>query len=319
MLEQQRPNRHSEPVHIEPNADAPVVLGVAGGSGSGKTTLARLLVEALAPCPLIDHDSYYHDQADRSMAERERVNYDHPDALDNELLCRHLEAFRARRGFEKPCYDFATHTRAAPGTPIAAASLAVVEGILVLAHAGVRALMDLRIFVETPEAERRRRRLERDVVERERVAEHVEWQFDHHVQPMHARHVEPSAAHANLTVSGLAPPRENLQRVFDALTPWSRRLDRDRSGIGTRLFAAPGQRPELPDPVAALVADAPSIRLGDPAPPGAPTSLRLIESPTLSQHWPALDRAAGPELQRRISVATRQDGRAVAGWIYLRR
>lgn len=306
------------------DAAHPLVLGVAGGSGSGKTTLAKVLVEALSPCPLIDHDSYYRDQADRSMAEREQVNYDHPDALDNDLLCDHLAAFRAGQLFEKPRYEFATHSRAEPGTPVEPAPLAVVEGILVLAHPGVRARMDLRIFVDTPEAVRRHRRLDRDVRERGRDPAHVEWQFDHHVQPMHARHVQPSAAHADLVVSGEDPARANAQRVLDALAPWGARLDpRQPVGVGTRLCTAPEGplfrrlAPHLPPSIERPPAPVRDLRLG--APRGPARTEVLIESSCLAARWPDLDRAAGPDLVRRLALAEREDGRAVAAWTYVAR
>jgi len=315
---------------------ARLVLGIAGGSGSGKTTLSRSLVEVLAPCPLIDHDSYYREQSDTPLAVREKVNYDHPSTLDNDLLCAHLDAFRRGEGFEKPRYDFPTHSRATPGEPIAPGHLAIVEGILVLAHAGVRARLDFSIFVATPERERRARRLARDVAERGREPQHVEWQFANHVQPMHARHVEPSAQHADLQLSGLSAPRANLERVLDALVAHRAALSACGRGTGGRLLSygtlVPGaenhgQVADLGGSWETVFVRGHRSEVGfgtgrrypgfAPDPDGPRCAMQLLRSPALPAAWARLDAFEGAAYERRLALAEDSSGAATAAWIYV--
>lgn len=144
------------------------IIGVAGGSGSGKSTVARTIIEAMLPgsCAIIDHDSYYRDFSHLNFEERAALNFDHPDALETSLLASHLDELRAGRSFEKPVYDFRTHTRTPVTSTVAPARTVVVEGILVLASSELRARFDLMIFVETDADIRLMRRMRRDMVER---------------------------------------------------------------------------------------------------------------------------------------------------------
>ncbi len=178
------------------------VLGIAGGSGSGKTTVAERLVAGLAqhPVELIDHDAYYRDRSGLSDAERLRINYDHPDAIETELLVAHLAELRAGRAVEIPQYDFRHHVRRAETRRIAPAPVVIVEGILVLADERLRAHMDLKIFVDTDADIRLMRRLERDIEQRGRTFAQVREQYDTTVRPMHLAFVEPSKRFADLII-----------------------------------------------------------------------------------------------------------------------
>ncbi|HHC08826.1 MAG TPA: uridine kinase [Actinobacteria bacterium] len=184
------------------SATRPLVIAIAGGSGSGKTTIAERVVAAVGEdvAQLVPHDAYYRDQSHLPMEQRAAVNYDHPDALENELLVEHLVELRAGRSIERPVYDFAEHTRAAERVVVRPSPVLIVEGILVLAVGELRPLFDLRIYVDTDADLRLLRRLRRDTVERGRTVESVLDQYERTVRPMHLQFVEPSKRYADLIV-----------------------------------------------------------------------------------------------------------------------
>ncbi len=178
----------------------PLIVGVAGGSGSGKTTVARNLILALGSehVALVEQDAYYRDRQDLSPAERAALNYDHPNAIDEELLAAHLLALRAGRAIDAPLYDFVTHLRRPETRLISPQPCVVVEGILILASVRIRSLLDLKLFVDTDADLRFIRRLRRDLAERGRTVESVVEQWESTVRPMHLQFVEPSRRHADL-------------------------------------------------------------------------------------------------------------------------
>ena len=178
-------------------------VGLAGGSGAGKSSLARELARALGPerVLVLTCDSYYRDRPELDAAARAAQNFDHPDALETELLAAQLDALRAGRAVDVPSYDFALHRRRAETRRTEPRELVVVDGLLVLCDAALRARFDLRVFVAAPEPLRLERRLARDVAERGRSPESVRAQLAATVQPMHAAFVEPSRAHADLVVA----------------------------------------------------------------------------------------------------------------------
>lgn len=181
---------------------SPLIIGIAGGSGSGKTTIAEALVEAIDGVAFIKHDAYYRHEPHLTFEERSRLNYDHPDSLETDLLVRHLSALREGLPFEQPVYDFSTHLRSDETVTIAPAPVVVLEGILVLADRDLRDLLDLRVFVDTDPDLRLARRLERDIRERGRTPESVLAQYLSTVRPMHLQYVEPSKRHADIIIPG---------------------------------------------------------------------------------------------------------------------
>ncbi len=179
-----------------------ILLGVAGGSGSGKTTVVEEIIRGLHPFPVsvIHHDSYYRDLADRPFEERVDVNFDHPDALETELLVEHLTRLRNGEGVDVPVYDFATHTRTQRVQRVEATGVIVVDGILVLAETRLRDLLDIKVFVDTDADIRFIRRLRRDMRERGRSLESVVEQYKTTVRPMHQAFVEGSRAFADIII-----------------------------------------------------------------------------------------------------------------------
>ncbi len=180
----------------------PVVVGVAGGSGSGKTSVVRAIVDGLRPdrVSVIHHDSYYRDFSHLPQDTRGRINFDHPDALETELLVKHLEALMAGEPVPVPVYDFTTHSRTAETLEVDPTEVIIVDGILVLAEPELRKRMDIKVFVDTDADVRFIRRLERDMEERGRSLESVIEQYQATVRPMHLEFVEPSKRWADVIV-----------------------------------------------------------------------------------------------------------------------
>ncbi len=180
---------------------ASLVLGIAGGTASGKTTVARKLHEAFSSrVAFIDQDSYYKQLDHLTLEQRREVNFDHPDAFDQELLASHVRRLRSGEAIEKPVYDFVTSTRKAHTVTVKPAELILIEGILVLHMNALREQMNVRIFVETEDDVRIIRRLTRDIKERGRDFDHVIHQYFAHVRPMHMAFVEPSKRYADIIV-----------------------------------------------------------------------------------------------------------------------
>ncbi len=180
----------------------PLVIGVGGGSGSGKTTVVRRIVESLPEesVTVLEHDRYYRDRSELRLEERAALNYDHPDALETDLLVRHLVELRAGRPVEVPVYDFARYTRKGVTEHVEPRSAVIVEGILIYTDARLRALMDIKVFVDADADTRFIRRLRRDVAERGRTMESVIDQYLGTVKPMHLEFVEPSKRYADIII-----------------------------------------------------------------------------------------------------------------------
>jgi len=180
----------------------PVVIGVAGGSGSGKTTVAQEILHRAGAeqITLMQHDAYYKDLGHLLLAQRVLQNFDHPDALDNELLIAHLRDLKAGVAVEVPIYDFTTHTRTTRTRRLEPRRVILIEGILLFADEALRAWMDVKIFVDTDADIRFIRRLKRDINERGRTMESVIHQYLTTVQPMHQQFVEPSKRYADIII-----------------------------------------------------------------------------------------------------------------------
>jgi uridine kinase len=181
-----------------------IVIGLAGASGSGKTWLAHRVVERLGSewAVIIPEDAYYRDLSDRSLGERAKVNFDHPDALEHDLLAEHLRQLLAGKCIDLPVYDYTTHNRLPESKPITPHPVLILEGILTCVLAQVRELMDLCVFVDTPLDICLIRRLQRDVAERGRTLDSVAQQYQETVRPMYLEFVEPSKQLADMLIPG---------------------------------------------------------------------------------------------------------------------
>lgn len=182
-------------------------VGIAGGSGSGKSTIATALLEALPGLGMVQHDAYYRDRSDLDLAARSRLNYDHPDSLETDLLIRHLDLLARGVAIDRPVYDFSIHLRSQEAVRIQPANVVLVEGILVLADKDLRERLDLKIYVDTDPDLRLARRLERDINERDRTVDSVLDQYFATVRPMHLEFVEPSKRYADLIIPEGYNPR----------------------------------------------------------------------------------------------------------------
>jgi uridine kinase len=180
------------------------VVGIAGGTASGKSTLAERIQRALGPdrCALIGQDHYYRDLSHLDFESRAAVNFDHPDALDFELLSRHVRTLKSGEPITLPKYDFSRHLRLSGGMDLLPKPIVIVEGILVFTHPGLLDLMDIKVFVDAPDDIRLARRVRRDIHERGRDVDGVLSQFLDTVRPMHETHVAPTRSLADLVVVG---------------------------------------------------------------------------------------------------------------------
>lgn len=180
----------------------PIIVGVAGGTGSGKSTVAKNLAQGLPADSVVvlDHDSYYRDHSELPLEQRQQLNYDHPDALDNDLLLSHLEALRRGETVEAPIYDFVGHCRRGETQRIVPAPVIIVEGILVFVEERVRRCFDLKIFVDTDADIRVFRRIRRDMESRGRTFQQIREQYYKTVRPMHLQFVEPSKRWADIII-----------------------------------------------------------------------------------------------------------------------
>ncbi len=199
-----------------------LVVGVAGGTGSGKTTVARELADALPEgrAHILEYDAYYREQTNVSDEERAATNYDHPNALESELLAEHVKALRTGNAADIPVYDFVTHNRSKETRHLEPRPVLVVEGIMALAVPCIRELFDIKIFVDTDSDLRVFRRIRRDIEQRGRSFNSVREQYYNTVRPMHMEFVEPSKRFADLIV-----PEGGSNRV--ALEVLVARLSRD--------------------------------------------------------------------------------------------
>jgi uridine kinase len=178
-----------------------ILVGIAGGTGSGKTTVAQKISQALhGDLVLIEQDSYYKDYPGLSLDERARMNYDHPDAIDFDLMKEHLIALKSGLPIEKPIYNFQLHRREPNTCRVMPSKVIMVEGILLFAIPEVRDLIDLKIFVDTDDDIRLLRRVERDIVERARDLPGIKKQYLETVKPMHLEFVEPSKRYADIII-----------------------------------------------------------------------------------------------------------------------
>ncbi|MCI9658226.1 MAG: uridine kinase [Lachnospiraceae bacterium] len=179
-----------------------IIIGVAGGTGSGKSTFTRRLEEAFPDdVAVIYHDSYYRRQDEISLEERRKVNYDHPDSLETQLLLEHLHLLKDGKAIKCPVYDYSQHNRSDLVRSVEPRRIIIVEGILILADKRLRDLLDIKIYVEADADERILRRVVRDVKERGRDIDNIVEQYLTTVKPMHYLYVEPTRAMADIVIN----------------------------------------------------------------------------------------------------------------------
>lgn len=181
----------------------PVIIAIAGGTASGKTTVANEVIEAtrnIGKVLVIRLDDYYKKHDEYTLEERAKLNYDHPDSIDWDLLFSHLSLLKEGKGIDKPIYDFAIHNRKKETTHVSSANVIILEGILTLTEKRVRDIADVKLYVDTDDDLRFIRRLERDIKERGRTLESVIDQYQTTVRPMHIQFVEPSKRYADIII-----------------------------------------------------------------------------------------------------------------------
>jgi uridine kinase len=179
-----------------------MIIGICGGTGSGKTTVANKILESVGARGVVflQQDSYYRNLDELPLDYRNVVNFDHPEALDNDLLIRHVRALKAGMGVDLPLYDFKTHSRLSETVRVEPRPIVIVEGILIFSDPRLIAEMDVKVFVDTPDDIRFIRRLKRDIAERGRTVDSVIEQYLATVRPMHLQFVEPSKREADVII-----------------------------------------------------------------------------------------------------------------------
>lgn len=195
-----------------------LIIGIAGGTGSGKTTVVRKILEQL-PCDevaVLPQDSYYRDSGHLSLEERQKINFDHPDALEFDLLVAHILALKSGVAIEQPVYSYMTCTRQTETITVIPRQVVIVEGILILGHPGLRQLMDLKVFVDAEPDDRLIRVIQRDIEERGRTVDKVLARYEETVKPMHLQFIEPTKRYADLIV----PQGGNNHAAIDILTQY---------------------------------------------------------------------------------------------------
>lgn len=179
-----------------------ILIGIAGGTGSGKTTLADKLVDSFGndEVSILRHDNYYKRHDEMCYEERSKLNYDHPDAFDTELLCEHIHTLKTGKAVQMPVYDYSIHNRSDETIQVNPAPVIVLEGILIFAEQRLCELMDIKVFVDTDADVRILRRIVRDVNKRGRSLDSVIDQYLTTVKPMHDQFVEPSKRRADIII-----------------------------------------------------------------------------------------------------------------------
>ena len=184
--------------------ERPLLIGIAGGTGSGKTLVSNRIYEELGSkqVAIIEQDSYYRDHSDIPIDDRNNRNFDHPNAFDFELMRHQIKKLMEGRAVKVPVYDYKTHTRKKQRRTVKDHVVIILEGILTLFDPGIRAMMDIKVYIDTPSDTRFIRRLNRDTNERGRDIDSVVKQYQESVRPMHEQFVEPTKAYADIIIPG---------------------------------------------------------------------------------------------------------------------
>ncbi len=195
------------------------IIGITGGTASGKTTFVSKLKEKIDPnyINIISQDDYYKPLAHLSASEKATVNFDHPNAIDFELLARHIIALKNNTPILKPMYDFEIHDRLEAKKIVTPKPILVIEGILILTSEKIKALCDYAIFVDAPKKIRQKRRIDRDISERGRTLESVLYQFENHIHPMHDQFIEPVKTSVHRIIDGTISFDKPLEELVNLI------------------------------------------------------------------------------------------------------
>ncbi|WP_044117898.1 uridine kinase [Alkaliflexus imshenetskii] len=195
-----------------------LIIGIAGGTGSGKTTVVRKIMEQLpmGEVAVLPQDSYYRDNGHMPLEERQKINFDHPDAIEFDLLVEHINALKKGHTIEQPVYSYLTCTRQSETIRVEPRDVVIVEGILILSHPGLRDIMNLKVFVDAEPDDRLMRVIQRDIEERGRTVGKVLHRYEQTVKPMHLQFIEPTKRYADLIV----PQGGNNRAAIDILTQY---------------------------------------------------------------------------------------------------
>ncbi len=195
-----------------------LIIGIAGGTGSGKTTVVNKIIERLAEkdVTILSQDAYYRDNSDLPLEERQKINFDHPDALEFELLAENIRKLKRGETIQQPIYSYLTCTRAADTTTIVPRKAIIVEGILILWPKELRKLMDIKIFVDCEADLRLSRVIKRDLIERGRDVHQVLHRYEETVRPSHLQFIEPTKRYADIIV----PEGGNNRVAIDIITQY---------------------------------------------------------------------------------------------------
>ena len=196
-----------------------ITIGVYGGTGSGKTTIVAQIVSEFptSEIQVISQDSYYKDNSDISFEERCMLNFDHPDAIDFELLCKHIRALKNGETIAQPIYSFKIHNRTGETVSVSPKKILIVEGILILNYPKLRSMFDLKVYVDAESDMRMERRVSRDITERGRTPEEVLSRYIKTLKPMHQKFIKPMKVHADVVIENHHNNPLDLTKLIDKI------------------------------------------------------------------------------------------------------
>ena len=196
-----------------------LIIGIYGGTGSGKTTIVNMIASHFSSndIEIISQDSYYKDNSDISYEDRCKLNFDHPDAIDFNLLHKHIKNLRKGETVEQPIYDFKIHNRLKKTIQIKPKKILILEGILIMCHAEIRSIFDLKIFINANSKTRMERRIKRDITERGRSRDEVLKRYIETLKPMHEKFIEPTKIYANYIIENQFNNKLNIDELLEKM------------------------------------------------------------------------------------------------------
>ena len=196
-----------------------LIIGIYGGTGSGKTTIVNMIASHFSSndIEIISQDSYYKDNSDISYEDRCKLNFDHPDAIDFNLLHKHIKNLRKGKTVEQPIYDFKIHNRLKKTIQIKPKKILILEGILIMCHAEIRSIFDLKIYINANSKTRMERRIKRDIVERGRSRDEVLKRYIETLKPMHEKFIEPTKIYANYIIENQFNNKLNIDELLEKM------------------------------------------------------------------------------------------------------